>query len=296
MKSNRLCESNLRIFLILTVLLLISSHSYASNRPSKLDLQSAIQDRLPAIMKIHSLKIIASENMGTSVTPNITQRFIAKGKTSKPLYRADGYVIKKIVLEKTANSGESFSVYGLSHATRYRENWRFSFGTFDLDGSEKLKTAKGHPISHWKKGTYVFKNTKEWTNLVAKEKAQKLEKQKRKQIESDIRRKHESDPYWRDREAKALKMFMSAHELRNEVPQYANQNYDRRGNNLYSEKIIRKVIALLEEATTILQSVKQDYPKTLHVRNGNVDWKLKEHALIITANKKDLEVAIKKGK
>ncbi|MBB5689589.1 hypothetical protein GXW77_12415 [Roseomonas alkaliterrae] len=116
--------SPLRVLLIGLVLAAVTGHPAAlAQTPPQRDIQTALAERLPRGWEVASLRIEATENRGSAVTPRILSRFVAELRLRETTYREAGRLDGILVLQPALTPGARRTLHGIATSVLYAGRW-----------------------------------------------------------------------------------------------------------------------------------------------------------------------------
>lgn len=160
-----------------------------SNQPSKQDLITALQSGVPDYIKIESVSIKATEQVGGAVDATVRMRFEGRASLGQPLYTSSGDAFfidgeTTTVLQESMPSGQELEFYGIAKAALKMDQWQIRF-------EERAFTpqVRGRPLQYFRPPErYVVEGSSEETALRErkKQKEEALAQQERKRAESIV--------------------------------------------------------------------------------------------------------------
>lgn len=201
--------------LIMGSLLLLSGCSDSNAMPSEKELKEKLQKRLTKVISVDDLEISAFDNIGTKVDPKMKIRFVTELSLNKNLYKVVKRIQRKSVLELTAEKGSEMKGFGMALSTLKLDEWKTKFTDF-----KAKPDYAGYPLEHFRKGSYIFKGSKEENELNTKDKAEKekwkkqaAEDAKRQKIKAEKKRKADAIKYKRQND-KLVKLISKKRTLK----------------------------------------------------------------------------------
>lgn len=160
-----------KLFLSIALISLLAACS--SGEPTGEDIKNTLMFEGPSFLKINTIEVEASQNIGSDDTPLIKSRFKGTAIVTETLYEEAGFYVGKYVLRESIKKGSEFNIYGISTANSQNDKWRISFESIDIK-----PTFSGKPITEWPRDGYALEGTPEAIQLIEEHRIREAERQK----------------------------------------------------------------------------------------------------------------------
>jgi hypothetical protein len=187
--------------------------------PTEEEFKAYFTAKLTKGSEITDVTIEAAENVGTKVEPVVKSRINAEMTLIENFYTHKGRVMNKTILVKTEDKGKILIIKGIAVSKRKLDKWKIRFQKLTIKPD-----VKGRPLSSWRKGSYVFKGSKE---------------EKKLRLQQDAENK-----IWRKKMQK-LRAFATGTWVTKKPIKYRNKEYARIGglvNSKTDENVMYKLI------------------------------------------------------
>ncbi|PHS41610.1 MAG: hypothetical protein COA91_02210 [Robiginitomaculum sp.] len=170
-----------------------------SSNPSAKNAKGQLSVDLPIYMELSSFKVVAFENFGTQVDPEIRARFTADAKITEPLYMETGQIDGKSILAKTLAKGHDIRIAGKYQAELRGERW-----VIDFENVQIAPNIVDKPLSNWNAGRYVFEGSDEEAALRATAETKQLQKNEADKERKRVAEKNRIEAYKATQERKRI--------------------------------------------------------------------------------------------
>lgn len=160
-------------FAIIGFLLLLGCNTSSHESDSAQKAKEQLTYELPAFLQLTEFEVLASENTGDDVDPQIKGRFKASVQLIEPLYTADDKINGKTILSQAVAGDKHITVNGKYTAWLQNSEWRVN-----LNYATQFV---GQPLSNWTIGTAVIKGSEEYNTLMKNHEQAELEAIKKRE-------------------------------------------------------------------------------------------------------------------